>query len=82
MVLRDYLRSTKMIGSNMATSYLIEIQQVQYELVVVGEIVVDSKLVRMTLKGFKKEWTYFIKGTMAREMLLDWSCFWDEFIHE
>jgi hypothetical protein len=29
----------------------------------------DSKLVRMTLKGFRKEWTSFIKGIMAQEKL-------------
>jgi hypothetical protein len=43
---------------------------------------VDSKLVRMALKGFRKEWTPFIKRTVARETLPDWSRLWDDFIQE
>jgi hypothetical protein len=42
----------------------------------------DSELVRMMLKGFRKEWTPFIKGIMAREKLPDWSRLWDDFIQE
>jgi hypothetical protein len=40
----------------------------------------DSKLVRTSLKGFRKEWTLFIKGIMAREKLPDWSRLWDDFV--
>jgi hypothetical protein len=42
----------------------------------------DLELVRMTLKGFKEDWTPLIKGSMACEKLSDWSSFWDDFIQE
>jgi hypothetical protein len=42
----------------------------------------DLELVRMTLKGFMKQWTSFIKGIMAREKLPDWTRLWDDFIQE
>jgi hypothetical protein len=42
-------------------------------LAAIGEIVDDSELVRTTLKGFRKKWTSFIKGIVAREKLHDWS---------
>jgi hypothetical protein len=60
-VLREKLRDTKMTGLDIVKTYLTWIQQVRDELVVVGETVVDSDLVRTTLKGFKKEWTPFFK---------------------
>jgi hypothetical protein len=58
MVLREKLRDTKMTRSNMVTTYLTRIQQVRDEMNKIGETVDDSKLVRMALKGFPKEWTY------------------------
>jgi hypothetical protein len=82
MVLREKLRDTKMTGSDMVTTYLTQIRQVRDELAAVGETMIDSELVRMTLKGFMKEWTSFIKGIMARENLPDWSRLWDDFIQE
>jgi hypothetical protein len=42
----------------------------------------DSELVRMTLKGFMKQWTPFIKGIVACENLPDWSRLWDDFVQE
>jgi len=42
----------------------------------------DLELLRMELKGFRKEWTPFIKGIMTQETLPDWSRLWDEFIQE
>jgi hypothetical protein len=42
----------------------------------------DLKLMRMTLKGFRKEWTLFIKGILAHEKLLDWSRLWGVFTQE
>jgi len=66
----------------MVTSYLTQIRQVRDELVAIGKTVDDSKLVRMVLKGFRKEWTPFIKGIVAREKLLNWSRLWDDFVQE
>jgi hypothetical protein len=65
MVLREKLKDTKMIRLDMVTSYLTQIQQVQDELDAIREIMDDSELVRMMLKGFRKEWTPFIKEIVA-----------------
>jgi hypothetical protein len=48
----------------------------------IGEVVYDSNFFKMTLKGFMKEWTLFIKGIVARENLPNWSSLWDDFIQE
>jgi hypothetical protein len=80
MVLREKLRDMKMARSNTMTTYLTWIRQVRDELVGIGETMDDSVLVRMTLKGFMKEWTSFIKGVVAREKLPDWSRLWDDFV--
>jgi hypothetical protein len=82
MVLREKLIDTKMTGSDTVTTYLTRIRQVRDELAAIGETMDDSELVRMTLKGFTKEWTSFIKGIVAREKLLDWSRLWDDFVQE
>ena len=66
----------------MVTSYLTQIQWVRDELDAIGEAMDDSELVRMTLKGFTKEWTLFIEGIVAHEKLPDWSRLWDDFVQE
>jgi hypothetical protein len=82
MVLREKHIETNMIGSETKTTYLTQIRQVQDELDAIGEAMDDLELVRMTLKGFTKEWTPFIKGIIVRDKILDWSRFWDDFIQE
>jgi hypothetical protein len=82
MVMRENIRDKNKIGSYIVTIYLTRSRQVQDELATVGETVADSKLVRMALNRFTKEWTFFIKGIVAQEMILDWWRLWDEFIHE
>jgi hypothetical protein len=42
----------------------------------------DLKLMRTKLKGFRKEWTLFIKGILAHENLPDWSRLWGDFTQE
>jgi len=81
MVSTEKLRETKMTRSVTVTSYLTRIRQVQ-DVATIGETVDDSELVRTTLKGFKKEWTSFIKGIMAHEKLLDWSRLCNELVQE
>jgi hypothetical protein len=58
------------------------LRQVKDELAVVGEIILDSELVRIALKGFTKEWDVFVKCVVGREKLPDWSRLWDEFTQE
>jgi hypothetical protein len=82
MVLREKLRDTKMTRSDTVTSYLTKITQVRDQLAVVGEVVTDEELVRMTLNGFSKPWAPFIKGIVARETLPKFDRLWDDFIQE
>jgi hypothetical protein len=51
-------------------------------LVAVGEVISDSELVGITLKGFTKEWEVFMKCVVGRENILDWSRLWDDFTQE
>jgi hypothetical protein len=46
---------------------------VKDELVAVGEVISDSELVRISLKGFTKEWEVLVKCVMGREHLPYWS---------
>jgi hypothetical protein len=55
---------------------------VKDQLAVVGEGIPDSELVRISLKGFTKEWKVIVKCVMGREKLPNWSRFWDEFTQE
>jgi hypothetical protein len=55
---------------------------VKDELAVVGEVISDSELVRIALKGFTKEWEVFLKCVVGREHLLHWSRLWDDFTQE
>ena len=52
------------------------------ELSVVVEIVLDSKLVRIALRGFTKEWDMFVKCVVGREKLPNWSKMSDDFTRE
>jgi hypothetical protein len=55
---------------------------VKDELVAVGEVISDSELVRIALKGFTKEWEVFVKCVLGCEHLPDWSRLWDDFTQE
>jgi hypothetical protein len=55
---------------------------VKYELVAVGEVISDSELVRIALKGFTKEREVFVKCVVGREHILYWSRLWDVFTQE
>ena len=75
MVLREKLKGIKMTKAKNVTTYLTKITQV-------GEVVVDSELVRTALNGVTKQWTVFVEGIVARENLPKWDCLWDDFIQE
>ena len=61
MALKDKLHNAKMNKDEGVASYLTRVAQVKNELVAMGEIVPDSKLVRIALKGFTKKWGVFVK---------------------
>ena len=73
MVLRDKLHGARMVKGESVATYLTRVAQVKDELATVGEVITDSKLVRIALKGFTKEWEVFVKCVVGREKLLDWS---------
>jgi hypothetical protein len=63
-------------------SYLTRVAQVKDESVAVGEVIPDSELERIALKGFTKEWEVFMKCVVGREHLPYWSRLWDDFTQE
>ena len=82
MALKAKLHDTKMGKEESVSSYLTQVAQVKYELVVVGEVISDSELVRIVLKDFTKEWEVFVKCVVGREHLPDWNRLWDDFTQE
>jgi hypothetical protein len=61
----------KMGKGESVASYLTRVAQVKDELATIGEVISNSKLVRIALKGFTKEWEVFVKCVVGREHLLD-----------
>jgi hypothetical protein len=55
MALKAKLHDTNMGKEESVSSYHTPVDQVKYELAVVGEVISDSELVRIALKGFTKE---------------------------
>ena len=79
MALKDKLHNIKMTKDEGVASYLTCVSQVKDKLAAVGEIVSDSELVRIALKGFTKKWDVFVKCIVGRENLPNWSRLWDDF---
>jgi hypothetical protein len=52
------------------------------ELVAIEEVISDSNLVCISLKGFTKEWKVFMKCMVGREKLLNWSRLCDDFTQD
>jgi hypothetical protein len=82
MVLREKLKSIKMIKAENVVTYLTRLIQVRDELGAMGEAIVDSDLVRTTLNGASKQWVVFVEGIVAREKLLGWERLLDDFVQE
>jgi hypothetical protein len=61
MALKDKLHSIKMTKGESVVPYLTRLAQVKDELAAVGEVISDSELVRIALKGFTKDWEVFVK---------------------
>jgi len=61
------------------------VTQLRDELVAMGEIVVESKVVRIALRGVyvvNKHWEVFVRCIVARENLPGWNRLWDDLTHE
>jgi hypothetical protein len=82
MVLKAKLHDTKMGKEESVSSYLTWAAQVKDEPTVVGEVIMDSKLVRIALNGFTKECEVFVKCVVGHEHLPYWSILWDYFTQE
>jgi hypothetical protein len=82
MALKAKLHDTKMGKEESVSSYLTRVSQVKYEFIVVGDVISDSELVMIALKGFTKEWGVFMKCVVGHEHLPDWSRLWDDFTQE
>ena len=82
MALKDKLHRIKMKNDEGVASYLTRVTQVKDELVAVGEIIPDSELVRISLRGFTKKWEVFVKCIVGKETLPSWSRLWDDFTQE
>ena len=82
MVLREKLKRIRMTKAENVVTYLTRLTQVRDELGAVGEVIVDSELVRTTLNGVTKQWVVFVEGIVARENLPKWEHLWDDFVQE
>jgi hypothetical protein len=66
----------------LGATYLTQVSQVKDKLAAVGEVIPESELVCIALKGFTKGWEVFEKCVVRREKLPDWSRMWDDFTQE
>jgi hypothetical protein len=69
MALKDKLHEVRMTKEENVATYLTRLAQLKDELAVVGKVNFDSEMVRITLKGFTKEWEVFVKCVVGREKL-------------
>ena len=82
MVLREKLKSIKMVKGEVVISYLTRISRVRDELVTVGEVVPNAELVQTTMNGVSKPWAMFVEALVARENLPTWDMICDDFFQE
>ena len=67
MALKDELHNVITTQSESVTSYLTRVSQVKDEFAAVGKTILDSKIVRIALKGFINRWEVFVKCIVSRE---------------
>ena len=82
MVLREKLKSIKMVKGEVCMTYLARISQVRDELGIVGAVVTDPELVHTALNGVTAPWAVFVQGLVARENLPSWDRVCDDFVQE
>jgi hypothetical protein len=80
MLLREKLKSIKMTKIESVSTYLTKFTQMRDEIGVVGEVVVENDLVRITLNGVTKQWVVFVERIVARGNFPKWDHLWDDFI--
>jgi hypothetical protein len=73
MALRNKLHGARMVKEESVATYLTRVAQGKDELATVREVIPNSELVWIALKGFTKEWEVFVKCVVGREKLHDWS---------
>ena len=82
IVLREKLKSIKMVKGEVCMAYLTRISQVRDELAAVGEVVTGPELVHTALNGVTAPWAVFVQGLVARENLASWDRVCDDFVQE
>jgi len=85
MALKEKLHGWKMLKEASVTSYLTRVTQLRDELAAVGEVVAESEVVRISLRGVfvvNKDWEVFEKCIVARENLPIWNSLWDDLTQE
>ena len=82
MVLREKLKSIKMVKGEVVMTYLTRISQVRDELAAVGVVVPSAELVQTALNGVSQPWAVFVQGLVARENLPSWNRICDDFVQE
>jgi hypothetical protein len=82
MALRDKLHATKMARGEGVTSYLTKLTQVTDELAAVRDIILEEKMVCISLNRFGKQWDVFVKCVVGRVKMPTWERLWDDFTQE
>jgi hypothetical protein len=82
MVLHDRLRGIHMLEDETVTSFLGRYTQIRDELAAIGEVVNPNSLVGQAMNSFTKPWDPFVRGIVAREVMLTWERTWDDFVQE
>ena len=82
MVLREKLKSVKMVKGEVVMTYLTRISQVRDELAVVGVVVPSVELARTALNEVSQPWVVFVEALVARENLPTWDRMCDDFVQE
>ena len=82
MVLREKLKSIKMVKDEEMVTYLTRITWVRDGLAAMGEKVEDGVLVQQALNGVTKSWAVFVESIVAKENLPNWDRLWDDFTQE
>lgn len=78
----DKLHGARIAKEESVPPYLSWVAHVKHEIAIAKEVISNSKLVQIALKGFTKEWDVFVKCVMRREELPDLSKLWDDFTQE
>ena len=60
MVLREKLKSIKMVKGEVCMAYLTRISKVRDELAAIGVVVTSLELVQIALNGVKTPWVVFV----------------------